>query len=241
MTTPRELITGALRLINVIQANESPTANDVDISFTSLNNMLDSWSNEALSIYTMNPYVFTFQVNKKEYTLGVGGDWDTDRPMELQRMYVIYDNGSQLVEIPIRAQTEDQFGAIGVKNFTSTFPFKYYDNGDFPLRTITVWPIPNTAKFVKLWLWQPLINVVDLDTPIVFPQGYERALRFALAVEVATEFGKDVPENVRSIARMSKGVVKRINSKKIILKGDIALAPEDRKTFNYVTGDTIPQ
>ena len=90
MTTPRELITGALRLINVVQSNESPTSDDMDISFEALNGMLDSWSNEKLSIYSMNPYIFNLRANQKEYTLGPGGDWDIERPMELQMMYVMY-------------------------------------------------------------------------------------------------------------------------------------------------------
>jgi len=93
MTTPRELITGALRLINVVQANENPTADDMDISFEALNAMLDSWSNEKLSIFSMNPYEFQLAANQKEYTLGPGGDWEITRPMELLMMYVMYLDG----------------------------------------------------------------------------------------------------------------------------------------------------
>lgn len=142
------------------------------------------------------------------------------------------------VEIAVQKLTADQYSAIGLKNTTSTFPFKFYDNEDYPQRTISVWPVPTLCHAVKLWLWQPLINATDLDTDIVFPQGYERALRFALAVELAAEFGKEVPPNVRNIAKMSKGVVKRLNAVPQILKGDIALTT--RKSFNVITGDTIP-
>jgi len=65
----------------------------MDISFEALNAMLDSWSTEELSIFTMNPYEFQFAAGQKDYTLGAGGDWDTARPMELQRMYVMYLDG----------------------------------------------------------------------------------------------------------------------------------------------------
>lgn len=101
MTTPRELITGALRLINVVQANEVPTAADIDIGFDALNNMLDSWSTEKLSIFSMNPYEFNFIAGQKEYTLGPGGDWDIERPMDLLKMYVMYlEGGGECPIIP---------------------------------------------------------------------------------------------------------------------------------------------
>ena len=144
------------------------------------------------------------------------------------------------VELPVQKLTADQYGAIGTKNITAAFPYKFYENGNYPLRTVTVWPIPNRCHKVKLWLWQPLINAVDLDTDMQFPQGYERALRFALAVELAAEFGKEVPANVRSIAKMAKATVKRLNSTPQILKGDIAIASDQNNMFNYITGDTIP-
>jgi len=145
-----------------------------------------------------------------------------------------------IVEIPVEKLTEDQYSAIALKNIVSQFPYKFYDNGDYPTRTISVWPIPDRCHKVRLWLWQPLINAADLDTDIVFPKGYERALRFALAVELAAEFGKTVPDNVARIAKMSKAVVKRLNSVPQVMVGDIAIASNGRKLFNYILGDTIP-
>lgn len=87
MTTPRALITGALRLLNVVQANEVPTADDMDISFDALNGMIESWSTDRLSIFTINPYYFEFVPGQKEYTVGPGGDWNVERPMEIDSIY----------------------------------------------------------------------------------------------------------------------------------------------------------
>ena len=243
MTTPRELITGALRLINVVQANEVPTAEDMDISFEALNAMIDSWSNEELSIFTMNPIQFQLTPGQKDYTLGVGGDWSTDRPMDIVSMYIRYPyptGPSTYIDLPTNQLTDEQYANLGIKYFQSAFPQKWYDDGNYPLRTISVWPIPNTDHKVLLWLWQPLIDAQDLDTDIVFPQGYERALRFALAIELAAEFGKSVPEPVKRIAMRSKATIKRLNSTPQLLTGDNAIASDQQSLFNYVTGDTIP-
>ena len=73
----------------------------------------------------------------------------------------------ETIDIPVEKLTADQYGSIMVKNTVSEFPMKFYDNGDYPLRTVSVWPIPVKCFNVRLWLWQPLINAVDLDTDIV--------------------------------------------------------------------------
>ena len=244
-TTIRELITGSLRLINVVQANEVPTADDMNISFEAFTGMLDNWSTEKLSIYSINYYDFSFTPNKQTYTLGPGGDWDIERPMELTSMYVRYETNATgpvptKVDIPMEKLTDEQYAAIAVKNVRAIFPTKFYDNGDYPLRTITVWPIPSTTHTSQLWLWQPLPDPETIDDPLLFPKGYERALRFALAMELAPEFGKEIPDQVRRIARQSKSVIKRLNSIPQIMAGDIAIASNKIGLFNYITGDTIP-
>lgn len=167
----------------------------------------------------------------------VGTPLSGDAPLTVSFTAILIPN---FIDIPVQKLTEDQYGAIALKNIVSQFPYKFYDNGDYPDRTISVWPIPDRCHYVRLWLWQPLINATDLDTDIVFPKGYERALRFALAVELAAEFGKTVPQNVSNIAKMSKSVVKRLNSTPQVMVGDIAIASDQKKLFNYITGDTIP-
>lgn len=91
MNTIRDLITSSFRLLGTIQANEVPSPEDMDNAFDSLNSMLDSWSTEKLSIYSMNQYKFEFNPGQKEYTVGPGGDWDIDRPMEIVSLYCRYN------------------------------------------------------------------------------------------------------------------------------------------------------
>jgi len=85
LTTTRELLTGALRLINVVQANEVPSAQDMEISLEALNALMDSKSTELLNIHTFTPHRFLLVPGQFEYTLGPGGDWSTERPMRLEQ------------------------------------------------------------------------------------------------------------------------------------------------------------
>lgn len=255
MSTIRELITGSLRLINVIQANEVATADDMDISLAALDAMIDSWSTDKLSIYLLKPWYFPTVANQKNYTLGSGGDWDVPRPMNIERISVSY-NGSltydaitglytlvpsqNTIDIMMESLTDAQYAAIPVKDQPATYAIKYYDNGNYPLRTVALWPVPTTTQPLTIWLWQPLGTYANLDESLNLPRGYERALRFNLAVELSAEFGKVPQDEVLRIASESYAQLKRINSRSVIMRGDLGLAVPGPSIYNYNMATTIP-
>lgn len=255
MTTIRQLISGSLRLLNVIQQNEVATNDDMTISLKALDQMLDSWSADKLSVYLIKQYYFPLVVNKKEYTLGPGGDWDLTRPMQVEKMTVSYGgsltfnnvtNLYQLVQqpnildVPMELLTDGQYSAIPVKNQPATYPVKAYDNGNYPLRTISVWPVPTTVQPVTLWLWQPLTTYDSLDNELSFPRGYARALRFNLAMELSSEFGKTLTPDIVKIANDSYGYIKRLNNRTPVLISDVALTGGRPSVYNYGLGTTVP-
>lgn len=85
MSTARELLTGALRVLNVVSTNEEPSADDMNIALESFNQLLDGMSNELLNIHTVTPVQFPLVAGKAAYTLGPGGDWETVRPMRIEQ------------------------------------------------------------------------------------------------------------------------------------------------------------
>ena len=255
MSTTRNLITGALRLINVIQQNETATADDMNVSMTALNALIDSWSTDRLAIFLFKQYYFPLVAGQKAYTFGPGGNWNLPRPMSTERITVSYNgsltydpitglyslNGGQgVLDIPMENLTDAQYAAIPVKDQPATYPLKFYDNGNFPLRTISVWPVPTTNQPVTVWTWQPLGTYATLDDPVNFPRGYERALRFNLALELSAEFGKVPAEEVIRIAAESYSDLKRINSRNQIMTGDIAISSPGPGVYNYNLATTIP-
>lgn len=100
MTTMRQLITGSMRLIRVVGANETPSDEDVDISKEALAAMLASMQNDLLNIYTTTPKRFQFTAGATQYTLGppvdstgrlTGANWITERPMRVERAVLLQD------------------------------------------------------------------------------------------------------------------------------------------------------
>jgi hypothetical protein len=235
-TTIRELIESSGRLINIVQDGQPMSASEMEVALYALRALEDSWSNNSLMIYSFSPTNFSLVGGQKDYTLGPGGDWDIERPMNIQQAYVHYQatGSSQIVDLPIALLNDAQYAAIAVKNTPSTFPTALYDNGNYPLRTISFFPVPNQSQQVTLWLWQPLASFTNINEPFSFPPGYLRAFRFALAVELAAEFGKDVPPVVSETAIKAVAELKNLNSVPQIMTCPSGMQSSGR-TWNWIT------
>lgn len=250
-TTVREIIKSSLRKINAIQPGEDPTDDDLNITLESLEGMIDSWSNEKLMIYSMNPYYFVAQPGKQTYTLGPGGDWDIERPMQIQQAYVRYNAQvtssppyvftfpTNTADLPIAQANDSQWASIAVKQLSAVFPTILYDDGNYPLRNISLYPIQSVTQVIALWLWQPLDNFTDLDNTIEFPPGYERAIIYNLACEIAPEFGKSVTPETLETALDSKMALAAVNSSPQMMGSDRSLGAINTP-WSWIFGDQVP-
>jgi len=241
MSTVREMVNGAARLINIIQQNESMTGDNLNVALYSLRNMIDSWSNNRLLIYKINEYVFPL-TGAQTYTLGPGGDWDVPRPMKIQTAYArLQPNQIQQLDIAMQPLTIEQYAGVGVKNTPSTFPFAYYDDNSYPLRNVTLFPVPTGPADIVLWLREPLLDsttVETVDDQVDFPPGYERAFRFNLAIELAAEFGKTCGPELIAKANNAILEIERLNSVPMYLRGDGGMSRSGRnRYFNWITGN----
>ena len=120
--------------------------------------------------------------------------------------------GPNTLSIPLRQVDDADFAGIALRGLNSTYPNVWYDNGNYPLRTISLWPIPQQSWAIELWCWEPIGQSTDLDAPLNLPPGYERYLRFKLAVEIAAEFGKEVPPLVLKNLQEAEATIKRMNT-----------------------------
>ena len=251
-TTVREIIKSSLLKINAIQPGEEPTDSDLDISLESLQGMVDSWSNDRLNIYTINPYYFEAVAGQQIFTLGPGGDWDIPRPMSIQQAVLRYNAQvnnntnpptftfpSNTADLPIAIANDAQWASIAVKQLSAVFPTILYDDGNYPLRNIYLYPIQNVNQVIGLWLWQPLDNFTSLNDPIEFPPGYERAIVYNLAMELAPEFGKVLSEEVIGTATDSKMTIAAINSDPQFMGQDRSLGKLSTQ-YNWIYSTQIP-
>jgi hypothetical protein len=194
--------------------------------------MLDSWSNEDLVVHAITAETpLTLTGGDATVTMGTAGDITT-RPMEIFNA-VIRDGST---DYPVRLISVAQYAAIPNKTLQSTYPTDLYDDCGYPLRTLTLYPVPAAAKSLVLYTKRALTQIATLDTSLSLPPGYEEALIYNHAMRLAPEYGKTVADSVAMIAMDSKASLKRSNHKASYLTSD-SIPAQANRSFNFVTGD----
>lgn len=237
--TGRDLITGALRLIGAIATGEAPSANEQNDALTALNDMLDSWSSEGLIVPNTSRDTILLVPGQAAYTMGPSGSpsLTSPRPLKVVEALIQVANTNPILEIPIEIINVEQYASISVKTVQSTIPTRIYVEGTYPNETMDLWPVPSAANTLVLYSVKPLAQIAAaaLSTVLSLPEGYQRALRFNLALELAPEFGKQATVELLEIAANAKAIIKRKNIKPIYM--ELEPIGTERRRFNLYTGD----
>jgi len=234
-TTAGDQINGALRLIGMLAEGETPSAETASDALSAMNQMLDSWSTERLSVFNTQDQVFTWPAGQITQSLGPSGDFIGNRPVQLDDS-TYYRDPATNVSFGIKMINQQQYDGIAVKTVSSTYPQVLWINMENPDVSMTIYPKPTRDlewHFISVTeLAQPAL----LNTVLLFPPGYLRAFRYNLAMEVAAEFGVEPSPQVKRIAMSSKRNIKRINA-----TGDIMSLPYSivatRQRFNVYAGN----
>lgn len=230
--TARDLIKSALKLGGVLAVGESPSAEEVNDALVSLNDMLDSFSNENLMIVTNSIEDFATIGGQSSFTMGPGGDFDTVRPMGIDAAgYLIPASGANPLERPLDVYSIDEWRLIGIKGMQSTIPHGIFVETEFPLVKINFWPIPSIAQSVRIYSHKQLTNFATLDSVVTLPPGYNQLLKYNLWIVLADEFGREITPSVSAIANKSKAVVKRTNIKRRTMRTDAGVQQRRRSYF----------
>ncbi|RMF43919.1 MAG: hypothetical protein D6751_09760 [Deltaproteobacteria bacterium] len=211
MATARDLITGALRRLRVLESGESPSADEANDALTILNETLAAWSTEGLLIPANSLQAFSTVAGQTSYTIGAGGDWDTARPIRIDRAFTRIGN----TDYPCDVVSRGTYLGIAAKSVASTYPTCLYYDDTMPLGTVYVYPPTQATQQLWLDMQQPLIAFTDLSSDVVLPGEYSLLIRLTLAQLLAPEYGASMtPEDVASLRHVMHSV-KRNNTKVI--------------------------
>jgi hypothetical protein len=219
MTTAAEIIDGSLRLLGVLAEGETPSAAVMQDSIMAINQMIQSWDTERLSVFSTQDQVFTWPANVISRTLGPTGDFVGNRPIEVDDATYFKDPSSGL-SFGVKLINQQQYDGIAFKTVTSTYPQVLWVNNTFPNIEMTIYPVPIKALEWHIVSVETLNEVSSVATDMYFPPGYLRAFRYNLACELAPEFGIEPSPQVQRIAMTSKRNLKRIN-----FPGDLMAIP----------------
>jgi len=234
-TTAGDQINGALRLIGQLAEGETPSAATSQDSLTAMNQMLDSWSSERLSVFSTQDQVFTWTQGYISRTLGPTGDFVGNRPVLLDDATYFRDPSNN-ISFGIKIINQQQYDGIAVKTVTSTYPQVLWINMDMPNVSMYIYPVPTKVLEWHFISVTELVEPATLATSLIIPPGYLRAFRFNLACEIAAEFGVEPPPSVQRIAMSSKRNIKRINNPDDVMSLPYSIVAT-RQRFNIYAGN----
>ena len=228
MATGQTLIDRACRLLGVVTSGSSATAAESADALVAFNAMIDSWKNDGLMAYSLETESKAMVVGDASYTFTTSGDFNGTRPVTIVSAYMTIGD----TDYPVEVITSDEWYAIEDKTTTSDLVEKVWYNPTMASGTVNVWPVPSATNTLTLVVRTPLADLA-LGTTVSLPPGWEKAIAYNGAIEIAPEFEKQPSAAVIKGATESLAAIKRVNSSPI--SGRSELAPAGRR-FNIFTG-----
>lgn len=144
--TCRELIEGSLRLLKVLGQGETAAPEEYAVCFEALNTLIDEWLTQHRFVFVIDHKQYPLVSGKASYTMGPGGDFDTERPVKIQSAGVVFfgDPADKLQGLrpPLQIINQAQWADIAEKSVKAKEPLKLYNDNAYPLLVLKVWPIP---------------------------------------------------------------------------------------------------
>jgi len=232
--TAGDQINRAFRLLGILAEGETPSAAMSQDALMAMNQMIESWNIERLSVFCTQDQVFTWPSGFISRTLGPSGDFVGNRPVLFDdSTYFKAPNG---VSYGVKFINQQQYNGIAVKTVTSTYPQVIFVNMTYPDAEMFIYPRPTQDLEWHFVSVQELDQPAELVTELHFPPGYLRAFTYNLAMEIAPEFGVEPSQQVQRIAMTSKRNLKRINNPDDVMALPYAIVAT-RQRFNIYAGN----
>lgn len=220
-----DLIKKAMLHIGVVSGNEVLRAEDANTGLEALNDVLETWSIEGLTVYGSNYQQFTLVPGQATYSIGPGGDFNAIRPVIIEGAFVRINS----VDYPIQPWTLEQYAGISFKEQQTQIIERMVFINEFPLATIILYPTPSQALPIFINFPIILTNVAGLSSLLTLPPGYARALQYAVALELAPQYGS--PIDVSAYARSTLAKIKRANRTTPVSTMDTAIVGSGSSIF----------
>lgn len=218
--TVRDLIRKSMLLGGLIASSESMTDDEATDALDSLNDLIESWTTEGLLLFNSVREVFDLASGTQSYILGTGQTWNTTKPQNIEAISAISNN----IEYPLRIYTIEEWQEISQKNLQSQLPEGVYIEESAASIKFYFYPTPSDSSVdIIIHSRKPLSAFSNLSDTVSLPQGYTRALRYDLAIELMQEYGRDPSAVVIEKTNELKGALKRDNIDGVIMSNDIEI------------------
>jgi hypothetical protein len=222
-------ISQAMKLLGQLGSGEDPTDDEYDDALIRVNALLDSWRNEFRMTYALQEETLTLSDGDSAYSVGPSGDLNTTRPLEIEAAWIVEDD----VSYPVRVIQDDEYILIPDKTTEADWPDRLLYRPSMSTGTLLVYPVPNATRTLKLLTRIPISTFTAVTDTVAFPPGWDRAIDFNLAIEIAPMFETEPSATIINMARESKANIKRANLRALKIVTDLS------KLMGYPSGNIV--
>jgi hypothetical protein len=238
--TAQDIIKASMRKLGILAKSETPSNDELQDGLQALNVMIDEWGSQKLMGTATVRESFPLVANQTTYTIGVGGNFNTSTPYDID--YAFYRDSAN-VDYPLDIITREEFQGYSDKAIVQARPLSlFFDPGVTQQAnqsgTINLYFTPDASSPYTLFIdsQKPFTEFASLTTTVTFPPSYVKALVYNLAIEIAPEYeGTIVPRIVEMLAVESKENLESTNSVRVVSILD--LPGKKGTSFNWISGD----
>lgn len=143
--TALQLITAALRQIGELTPGQEPNDEEAAAGLDLLNAILENWELARRKVFIIDNLQFPLSNGVAEYTMGPGGDFATYRPVKIQSANVIFSDTNDPADgiaHALELSNSVEWAQIREKSLGAQRPLKLYNDNDYPLIKLRLWPVP---------------------------------------------------------------------------------------------------
>lgn len=208
MTTLLELFRDALDETSAVGIDSQLTDDEQQTCLRDFNRFIGNLSTQSLAVYGLADQTFNTANGTATYTIGVGGTWNTTRPIRISDPAYSTINS---VTFPCISITQDEYNLILYKAQPQQYPEVYLFVNDNPLASITLWPVPNAVTPITFSIERVLSVATSVYDTIIYPPGYEDMFESNMAVRLARRFGTVPSPELIAQAKSTLADIKRAN------------------------------
>jgi hypothetical protein len=133
-------------------------------------------------------------------------------PVRLE-LCVLGIGGSPAEEWPVTVLHQTQYETgIAIKALQSSYPTYVFLEQSRPYALLHLWPVPDLSYTLILFPEQEREPYTHWDHVLSWPAGYERAMQYNLAVEMAPQYGIEPSPTILRLAEESKRLLGNVNA-----------------------------
>jgi hypothetical protein len=142
----------------------------------------------------------------------IPGDFKMARPLRITNAFTRISTSGSGLDYPIEIVDQKRYVDIGFKAIQAPWPIVLWYNPTYPLGTVFFYQNPSGSAELHLYSDTLLEEFASLTQEVNLPQGYSRALKRALARDLAPEYGAIWTQQQEKLYKESYDFVKSLNS-----------------------------